>query len=84
MILRSRLQKNVKFELKIYNIHQNLAKLMPNYISGPELAHFFIKKAIFKGGPTDPPPPHLVYKRQKNLSVLIGLSSVLQGSDILT
>ena len=49
--------KDVKFELNICNIPQNLAKISPNFISGQKLAHFFSKKAISKMGSYRLPPP---------------------------
>ena len=48
--------KIVKIVLKFCNKHQNMAKILPNFIPDQKMAHFFEKKSIFKGGQKDPPP----------------------------
>ena len=56
MTLRPKLQKLSNFELKFRNIPQNLAKILPNFISGPKMVHFYSKKCIFRWGLKRAPP----------------------------
>ena len=41
MTLRPKLQKLSNFELKFRNIPQTLAKILPNFISGPKMVRFY-------------------------------------------
>ena len=44
------------FELQFYNIPQNLAKILPNFISGQKMVQFYGKKCIFRWGLKRGPP----------------------------
>ena len=59
MTLRPKLQKLSNFELKFRNIPQNLAKILPNFISGPKMVHFYSKKCIFRWGLKRAPPRYI-------------------------
>ena len=56
MTLRPKLQKLSNFELKFRNIPQTLAKILPNFISGPKMVRFYSKKCIFRWGLKRAPP----------------------------
>ena len=59
MTLRPKLQKLSNFELKFCNIPQNLAKILPNFISGAKMVHFYSKKCIFRWGLKRAPPRYI-------------------------
>ena len=75
MTLRPKLQKLSNFELKFRNIPQTLAKILPNFISGPKMVRFYSKKCIFRWGLKRAPPPGT--QASKNMPGLIGLKHYL-------
>ena len=74
MTLRPKLQKLSNFELKFRNIPQTLAKILPNFISGPKMVRFYSKKCIFRWGLKRAPPGT---QASKNMPGLIGLMIII-------
>ena len=64
--------KIVKIVLKFCNKHQNMAKILLNFIPDQKMAHFFEKKFYFQGGSKRLPLP--IHKHRK-IPGTIGLKS---------
>ena len=54
MTLRPKLQKLSNFELRFLNKPQNLADILPKFISGTNTVHFYGKKGVFRWGLKEP------------------------------